>query len=277
MKLAIGSIASGSSGNCYIIKSETTNILVDAGVSAKRICEGMEAFGVSSLPDAILLTHEHSDHICGLPTFLKKEVDIFASCGTICGIEDFCEKQKNKTVSSEEIEINPIAAGESFVIGDIEVSSFAVSHDAREPLGFSFRKDGCCISVITDTGYITPDCSRYMSLADVLVLESNHDESMLRIGKYPYYLKQRILGKTGHLSNETAARGLSEVLKKDIPCGNEKKRTVLLAHLSRENNFPQMAMATFENVLACEGIRPGGNLRLETLSRTERSALYIID
>lgn len=275
MKLAIGSIASGSSGNCYLIKSDKTNILVDAGISAKQIGERLKHFNVDCLPDNVLVTHEHSDHIAGLPVLLKEDINIFASEGTLQGIDNYCRKCRKSGAELYNNKTTVIRAGSRFTIGDIEVSAFEVSHDAAEPLGFSFKKDDACISLITDTGIVTPSCGSYMQKSDILVLESNHDESMLRIGKYPYFLKQRILGKEGHLSNEAAARALCDVLKTDILCGREKQRIVLLAHLSKENNFPQMAKATFSNVMACEGVEE--NIKIDILSRTEPSALYIID
>lgn len=269
MRLALGSLASGSSGNCYLIKTENTGILVDAGISGKQIFERLKGYGMETLPDAVLITHEHSDHIGGIPALVKKKAKIYASKGTGDALPE-------KVKCSDMPELSTFRVGASFRIGDIDVESFALSHDAADPCGYSFSSGGACISIITDTGFVTPDCYRYMRRADILVLESNHDESMLRIGRYPWFLKQRILSDKGHLSNDAAAQALVDVLKTDSLSGNVKFRRVLLAHLSRENNFPQMAIATATNILEAEGFTVGRDLELETLSRTEPSGLFIL-
>ena len=266
MRLALGCLASGSSGNSYLVKSESTSILVDAGISGKKILERLKTFGVSGCPEGVLITHEHSDHIQGLPALMKKGVCVYANEGTARAISE----------SLRSGSFTQITTGEKFYIGDIEVSSFSVSHDAAEPIGYSFEKDGACISIITDTGYVTDDCYRYMRKADILVLESNHDESMLRIGRYPWFLKQRILSKSGHLSNEAAAEAVSRILLQDSLGGEIKYRKLLLAHLSKENTFPEMAVATMTNVLESKGFSCGKDISLETLSRTEASKLFII-
>jgi len=266
MRLALGCLASGSSGNSYIVRSETTSILVDAGISGKRIFEHLNYFGVEGIPDGVLITHEHSDHIKGLPVLLKRGIKLYANEGTAKAI---FQSQKDQDYVQ-------IRTGENFYLGDIEVSSFSVSHDAAEPVGFSFEKDGACISIITDTGIVTEDCYRFMRKADILVLESNHDESMLRIGRYPWFLKQRILGKEGHLSNEAAAQAVVRMLKEDSLSGNRKYRKLLLAHLSKENNFPQMAMATMSNVMEMNGFVLNRDVSAEILSRDEASKLFVI-
>ena len=268
MKLALGSLASGSSGNCYLVKTEKTKLLVDAGISGKQIFERLEKYGVKDLPDAVLITHEHSDHIAGIPALSKKGVEIISNEKTLSAI---CEKCSSKIGSKR-----TITTGQRFSVGDIEIESFALSHDAADPCGFSFFSGGACISIITDTGYVTADCYKYMQKSQLLVLESNHDESMLRIGRYPWFLKQRILSNKGHLSNETAANALVDVLKMDRLSGREQMRTVLLAHLSKENNFPEMAVATFNNILEAEGFSAGKDVDLKTLSRTEQSGLYVL-
>ena len=266
MRLAIGCIASGSSGNSYLIKSEKANILVDAGISGRRILEGLKGYGVEGCPESILITHEHTDHVQGLGALLKKGAKLYVNDGTADALSP----------GIKEPFFNRFKTGEKFLLGDIEVSSFPVSHDAAEPVGFSFEKEGACISIITDTGYVTDECYKYMEKADILVLESNHDESMLRVGRYPWFLKQRILGKEGHLSNEAAAQALAEVMRIDSLKGEVKYRKVLLAHLSKENNFPQMAIATMSNVLETKGFSVNRDVSLEILSRTEASRLYVI-
>ncbi|MBR0481408.1 MAG: MBL fold metallo-hydrolase [Firmicutes bacterium] len=266
MRLALGCIASGSSGNSYLVKSENVSILVDAGISGKRILEGLKAFGVTDTPKGVLITHEHSDHIQGLPALTKRGVTVYANKETGRALS-----QSLRSGSFSEIK-----TGEVFSIGDIKISSFSVSHDAADPIGYSFEKDGACVSIITDTGYVTEDCFRYMKKADILVLESNHDESMLRIGRYPWFLKQRILSDAGHLSNEAAAQAVVRMLLEDSLAGNIKYRKLLLAHLSQENNFPEMAMATMSNILESKGFCCGRDISVETLSRSSPSKLFVI-
>jgi len=271
MRLAIKALASGSSGNCYIVASETTTLLVDAGISGRQIEKGLESFGREKA-DALLLTHEHSDHIMGLPIMLKKGINLFANEKTISAIQEKCfEKKSDQTI------INVFETGSVFSIGDINVSSFSLSHDAADPTGYSFEKDGAVITILTDTGYITEGAFRYMEKADILVLESNYDESMLRVGKYPWFLKQRILGKKGHLSNDAAAEGLVNVLKMREMAGRDNQKTVLLAHLSKENNFKEMALATVKCELEKAGFVNQDKLTLFALERQEESESYTIE
>lgn len=265
MKLAISALASGSSGNCYVIASDNTTILVDAGISGKQIFKNLQDLSREKI-DAALITHEHSDHIKGLAALKTRGVKVYTNQKTLEAIEKI----------GLETDAEIFETGSSFLIGDIQVSSFSVSHDAADPCGFSFSKDDSAISIITDTGYVTPDCYKYMQCADILVLESNHDESMLRVGRYPWFLKQRILGKKGHLSNEAAANALLEVLKLDELSGRQRQRLVLLAHLSKENNFPEMAKATMGNILESNGFSVGKTINIITLERDNPSPLYIL-
>ena len=268
MKLAICSLASGSSGNCFLVKTENTAVLVDAGISGRQVESGLMALGLS-LKDisAVLITHEHSDHIKGLKVVSRASgAAVYASRGTFRGIPFADELFKTEV----------FRPGDSFSVRDLQVRSFATSHDAAEPAGFSFRADGCQISIVTDTGTVTDGCLDCVRNADILVLESNHDESVLRMGRYPWFLKQRILSDHGHLSNEAAADALLRILAEEKECGLQKKRLVLLAHLSKENNFPEMALQTMSNILGAGGFSVGGDLQLRVLSRTEPSPLYTL-
>ena len=268
MNLAICSIASGSSGNCYVVMSGNTVLLVDAGISARRIRSGLAALNlVSEDVDGILITHEHSDHIKGLRVITKAtEATVYANENTFCGMNIVFPEEKRCCFTT----------GDCFTIGDIDVRTFPVSHDSGDPVGYSFESGGHRIAIVTDTGIVTEPLLKEMRAAEILVLESNHDESILRMGKYPWFLKQRILGNRGHLSNVAAAEALASVLDDDAQCGDIKARMILLAHLSRENNFPEMAVATMENVLGERGYLTGAVTQLITLSRTEMSPLYTI-
>jgi len=265
MNLELCSLASGSSGNCYIIRSEKACLLIDAGISARQICKGLEALGCSVQGlDAILVTHEHSDHIKGLSVFSRKtKACLYATAATLVHIGDDVELPRQS-----------LAAGDSFMIGDMKITSFAVSHDAADPVGYSISCSGSTISVVTDTGIVTDPILHCMRASDILVLESNHDENILRVGSYPWFLKQRILGEKGHLSNDSAAKALATVLAEEKNNGSLKKRQILLAHLSKENNFPEMALATMENVLEEKGVAPGNQIKVSVLPRTEISSVY---
>lgn len=267
MNLAICSLASGSSGNSYVIYSEGGCLLIDAGISAKQICEGLTKLGLSAQElDAVLVTHEHSDHIKGLAVLAKKtDACLYATSATLERIGGDVPFEKRS-----------IEAGDCFMVADMEVRSFAVSHDAADPVGYSVSCSGCVVSVVTDTGVINGRILETMAESDILVLESNHDESILRVGSYPWFLKQRILGDKGHLSNDSAAKALAAVLKRERNEGRLGKRQVLLAHLSKENNFPEMALATMENILEEEGVAAGSDIRVEVLPRTQISPVYSV-
>lgn len=262
MDLAICSLASGSSGNCYLIKSNRAAILVDAGISARQISQKLSALGMQTEEIlAVLITHEHSDHIKGISALSRSE-----------GVSFYLNE---KTLAASGIELprerlRCFAAGESFEVEDIKISSFHLSHDAADPSGFSFESGGKRISIVTDTGVVTDEIYENVRDSDLLVLESNHDENILKMGRYPWFLKKRILSDKGHLSNEAAA----ELLKRILLGSESKQRQILLAHLSAENNFPEMALATVNNILEAEGLPVGQNVRISVLSRSEASPLY---
>lgn len=265
--LAICSLSSGSSGNSYLVLTENTALLVDAGISARQIEQRLGYFGIG--PQAltgVLITHEHQDHVKGLKVLLKKtDAAVYATAGTAEQLQEMCPGR-----------LNIIAPGEAFEAGDITAQCFSVSHDAAQPVCYRFRCKDRQISIVTDTGILTDEVYDSMRGADILVLESNHDENILRIGHYPWFLKQRILGEQGHLSNDAAARGLCRLLTEEPDSRRTRDRVVLLAHLSKENNFPELALTTVTNILEEEGIAIGKRTRIETLSRTEMSPLYMI-
>ena len=264
MALVFCSFSSGSSGNCYLVRSERAAILVDAGISGRKILESLENAEVN--PDevkAVLITHEHHDHVRSIRTIDKRlpQIHTYANNGTWQSIEADIEEKKRMTFKT----------GEEFFIEDIKVRSFPLSHDATEPVGFSFYQDGKQISILTDTGFLSRDIYDEIKEADLLVLEANHDVDMLKIGRYPLFLKQRILGEKGHLSNVDAADAICRLL-----AYNEKRRHILLAHLSRENNFPEMAYQTIKNRLEENNYYIGENVRLNIIARDEMSALYTL-
>jgi len=234
------SIASGSSGNCIYVGTDATHLLVDVGISGKKTEGGLNSIGQSLKNiDGILVTHEHSDHICGLGVLSRKyHIPIFATRGTIAAI-----KMSSSVGKIEEELFVPIKADESFRIKDITVEPMRTSHDAAEPVAYRMRYENKKIAIATDLGTYneyTVECLKGM---DLLFLEANHDVNMLQVGPYPYQLKRRILGDRGHLSNELSGQLLKRI-------AHEKLQGVVLGHLSKDNNIPELAYETVRVELA---------------------------
>lgn len=228
------SIASGSSGNCIYVGSVSTHLLVDTGISKKRIEEGLAELEITGEElDGILITHEHSDHIQGLGVFCRKyKVPIYATRGTIAGI-CACKTLGNMPDGL----FHEIVSDEEFDIGDLTVKPFSISHDANEPTGFRIEGEDKAVAVATDLGIYNDYIIEHLKNLDAVVLEANHDVHMVEVGPYPYPLKRRVLGDYGHLSNELSGRLLCRIL-------HDKMKHVVLGHLSRENNFPELAYET---------------------------------
>ena len=229
------SIASGSSGNCIYVGSEATHLLVDVGISGKRTESGLRELGLTMGDiDGILITHEHADHISGLGVIVRKyEIPVYATAGTIKAM------QENAGLGMLEPELfHEVREDRKFIIKDLTVNPMQISHDAAQPVGYRISYGTQKVAVCTDLGIYndyTVECLKGM---DALLLEANHDVNMLQVGPYPYYLKKRILGDRGHLSNENSGRLLCRILHDGL-------KTVFLGHLSKENNLPELA---FESV-----------------------------
>lgn len=266
MEFSFCSLASGSSGNCYMVKSGDVSLLVDVGISGKKIIEGLEQAGTEKEQVAgIFLTHEHSDHIKSLRVIGKKLPDVcaYANDSTWQNIDGCINHQ----LGMERREV--IGNGKAVEIGGMEVKPFSLSHDAADPVGYSFYCGGRQISVVTDTGYVTDEIFEEIRDADLIVLEANHEVNMLEMGRYPYKVKRRILGEKGHLSNESAAQCICRLMEE-----NPKKRRVLLGHLSRENNTPELAYITVRNILQEKDLYIGDDLEINIISRNEVSEVY---
>ena len=238
------SIASGSSGNCIFAGSSHTSVLVDAGISGKRIEQGLNGLDMTTKDiDGILVTHEHSDHIKGLGVLARRYgIPIYATQGTVGAL-----KKSTAIGKIPEDLWHVIEADSSFTVGDLAVKPFSISHDAAEPVGYRIEHGGKALATATDMGCYDEYTVHALKDLDVLLLESNHDVRMLEAGRYPYYLKRRILGEKGHLSNETAGQLLCRVLHEGI-------REIFLGHLSEENNYEALA---FETV--CDEVTLGDN------------------
>ena len=229
--LELCSIASGSSGNCICIGSDQTHILVDAGISGKRIENGLNTIDLKTDEmQGILITHEHSDHIAGIGVLARRYgIPIYTTEGTMEAI--LHSKSLGKMDASLFQVIRP---SEEFTIGDLTIHPIAISHDAADPVAYKVKHADKSVAVITDLGNYDQTIVDELQGLDALLLEANHDVKMLQMGSYPYLLKQRILGDRGHLSNERSGQLLCELL-------HDNFGTVLLGHLSKENNYEYLA------------------------------------
>ena len=234
--MTLHTIASGSEGNCLLLACGGTHILIDAGISLRRIKTALSQLGLG-MEDihAILLTHGHTDHIAALGTLCKHhKTPLYASAGAAAQI---CDK-----FGAAQYQMHTVHTGEPFSVGCVTVTPFPTSHDAWGSMDYRVDGEGGSVGVLTDTGYVTDEAYDALMGVDLLVLESNHDIEWLRSGPYPYYLKERILGAYGHLSNDDAARFAMEMAQRGT-------REIVLAHLSRENNTPARALDTVQRAL----------------------------
>lgn len=228
------SIASGSSGNCIYVGSDHTHLLVDTGISKKRIDEGLHTLGMKGEELAgILITHEHSDHIQGLGVFSRKYgIPVYATKGTLKGIREYKSLGKMPDGLLHEIEID-----KDFSLGDLTIRPFVISHDAYQPSGYRIACGNRSVAVATDLGIYDDYTVENLKGLDAVLLEANHDIHMLEVGPYPYPLKRRVMGDKGHLSNEVSGRLLCDILHDNL-------KQVVLGHLSKENNYAELAYET---------------------------------
>ncbi len=301
-------LASGSKGNCTVIRTERTRLVVDAGLSCREIVKRMRFAGEDPEKiDGLLITHEHQDHIQGvsvfarrfrIPTYFtgathaawkriltprktmsysawleeRKRMAANADATFVAHASDAEEQSAGTAVSTLAASVEQPAlieeeystalpaleffsAGKSFTIGDIAVTPFTIPHDAADPVGFVFEAEGMRIAVATDLGYMPPNVHEQLRRADLLILESNHDVEMLRDGPYPWSVKQRVLSRVGHLSNDAAAEFLTEAY-------DGYARWVILAHLSESNNLPELARLTAERALQRRALHEACSVRL---------------
>lgn len=225
------SIASGSSGNCTYVGSECTHLLIDVGISGKRVESGLNSLGLTGKDvDGILITHEHADHVAGLGVLARKyEIPIYSTKKTIAAM------QKMRQIGDIAPDLfYEIREDEKFTIKDLTVNPMKISHDAVQPVAYRIQYGNKRIGICTDLGVFdeyTVDCLKGL---DAVLIEANHDVNMLQVGPYPYYLKQRILGDRGHLSNENSGKLLCRILHDGL-------KEIVLGHLSKENNLPELA------------------------------------
>jgi phosphoribosyl 1,2-cyclic phosphodiesterase len=257
MAIVVSVLGSGSRGNATFVKTDRVRLLIDAGMSRKEISRRLESIGEDPDGiDAVLITHEHSDHAGGLRILMKElPVRAFLTCATMMAMQaDQYEMSGANLVA--------IAPGAVFTFGDAEIFPFRVPHDGVDPVAFSITCGGVKITQLTDIGYMPDDVADRLRGSHVLIIESNHDLEMLRVGPYPWNLKQRLIGRYGHLSNTAVGRFIREQY-------DGTAQHILLAHLSSRNNHPEIAKQEADRSLRTRGLR---NTQLTVTSQDEATA-----
>ena len=257
------SLYSGSSGNSLFIETQNTKLLVDAGVSSKKIETALNDINVDpNTLDGILITHEHTDHVQGLGTLSKKfDLPVFVNQETL----DAMPKQRDKIADKN---IKTFKVTDKFEIGDLEIKPFSIPHDAANPCGFNIWKDNKKISIATDIGHMTNPILKNLEESLFIMLESNYDPEVLRCSSYPFTLKSRIAGPTGHLPNEMAGKTISHLLKSGL-------KNAMLGHLSKESNFPELAYQTVMDELISNNYKEN-SIQLSVASRDIHSKIINI-
>jgi len=264
MELRFCPLFSGSSGNALYLGCEGTHLLIDAGMSGAKITAEMERIGVHPKDlSGILVTHEHADHIAGVGILSRRyDIPVYANAGT-------WDAMRSKLGNINEKNVMLFDTGSDFHVGSLDIMPFATPHDAAEPVGYSFYAGRNKLSIATDLGVVRESWLKHIEDSDLVLLESNHDVDMLKAGRYPYELKRRILGNKGHLSNDSAGQAAVELVRRGV-------RTIVLGHLSGENNFPELAYQSVTSLLQLEGIEPGRDVMLSVASRDGASGIYVV-
>ena len=259
------SFGSGSSGNCYMLATPTDALLIDIGVGLRSLKKDFRDYGLSmSQVHHVLVTHDHADHIKSVGSFCNDyQVPVYTTAQVHDGINhNYCIQQKVVPALRHKKK-----KGVRVQIGDFFITPFSVPHDSSDNVGYMIEAEGVVFCMITDAGYVTDEMKTYISKANYLVIEANHDEEMVQNGPYPQFLKDRILSQTGHLSNRSCGLALVENM-------TEQLRYVWLCHLSEENNHPELARKTVESLLRDYGIIVGVDVKMEVLKRTTPTGIY---
>ena len=268
MKVNFMSLGSGSSGNCYYLWTEREGILIDAGVGIRKIKKIFRDHALSfSHIAAILVTHDHADHIKAVGNISQEmNLPVYTTREIHSGMDrSYC--MTKKLTSDKRMYIHKC---EPFQVGDFSIACFEVPHDATDNVGYHINIDGKVFTFITDAGNITPVMAQYISQTQYLIMEANYDERMLIEGPYPYYLKQRIMSPIGHLCNAELASYISENLPPRLAY-------IWMCHLSNDNNTPTLAYNTVADALKKKGVVPGEDLQLIPLKRTSPSEIYFFE
>lgn len=263
MAIQFSSLASGSSGNCQLIQSNQTTLLLDAGLTGKYITNALHHYDITlDRVNGILITHEHSDHISGLGVLHRKaNLPIYISPNTWQVIKDKIGKINAK-------QLHFIESDRSFAIRDIVVNPHRISHDAVDPLCYTFAVNDTKVAIVTDLGTIDDCLIAHIKDASLVMLEANHNVQMLMMGNYPYPLKRRVASELGHLSNEDCALAAIKAIT------DGRVSTVLLGHLSKENNTPELAYETVKSSMIEQGMVIGRDVMLDLTYRNRIGNLY---
>ena len=264
MELRFSPLFSGSSGNATYVGCDDAHILVDAGLSATRVSRELQRVGVDPAQlNAILVTHEHADHIRGIGILSRKyDLPVYATEGTWAGMYNKIGaiSEKNRVIFEPD---------RDFFLGSIDITPFSTPHDAAEPVGYAFEVDGAKLAIATDIGCIRDGWLNHVLGADAVILESNYDPDMLQAGRYPYELKKRIKSRKGHLSNDDAGAVAAELIRSGT-------RQIILGHLSKENNFPELALRSCELILRQSGIEPNVDSALYIANRDGNTGMFSV-
>ena len=248
---------SGSSGNCSFVGTDNINILIDCGESQKKILTALESIGTNiNQINAIVVTHEHSDHVKTLGAISKKyNIPVYANEKTFNNMPEQTEliKEENRKIFNTD---------DHFEIGDLQIHPFHIPHDAAEPCGYNIYSENNKISIATDIGHMDNNILKKLEESKFLLLESNYEPEILKYAKYPYYLKRRISGPNGHLSNQEASDTIIKLLSTGV-------NNIMLGHLSKETNFPELAYKTVMDEIINNKIN--NNLTLNVASRIKPS------
>jgi len=248
-------LRSGSSGNAIFLGNRETRLLIDAGICARSVEQSLAEIDESASDlDALLVTHEHSDHIAGIGVMMRRyRLPLYVNSATWLAMQ--------KTIGKVDPElVHLISPGEQLAIGDFAVTSFSTPHDAVDPVGYRVETDRGVFAVLTDLGHAETQLLQHVAGSLAVLIEANYDPMMLMAGKYPYFLKQRISGGQGHLSNEDCGRAMIQLIKWGT-------KHFQLAHLSKDNNYPELAMLTVEQMLAETGAKTGLDYTLSIARR----------
>lgn len=258
MAVSVTVLGSGSKGNSTVVSSSKASVLVDAGFSCKETLRRLGVAGIAPRTiGGIVISHEHSDHVGGLFVLARKlGVPVFMTAGTHHAWWR-CTRDRHEGARLQSLET--FSAGRGFCVGDIEVMPFTIPHDAVDPVGFTFRTEGVKVGIVTDLGYVPDNVKHFVKGCDVLMVEANHDLEMLRTGPYPWSVKQRVLSKSGHLSNDDLAKFLSTDYDGGAAC-------IVLAHLSEQNNHPEIARDAAERALRGRDELPRNGIMLASQS-----------
>ena len=259
------SLGSGSSGNCYYVFTEKGGLMIDVGIGVRALKKSFHDFGLSIASiNNILLTHDHADHVKSVGSISHDfSIPVFSTRKVHAGVAgNYCVRQKMDFKNVRYIEKNV-----TFSLGDLVITPFEVPHDSLDNVGYMISHEGVNFCIITDVGHVTDEIKHFIQKANYLVIEANYDKEMLQGGTYPHHLKVRISGQYGHLSNHDCGMALAENATPNL-------KHVWLCHLSEENNHPELARITVEQVLRQHGIAPGKDFKLEILKRKTPSNIY---